>query len=59
MKVYLNDMAHEAKENETILDFVRRVESQDAIPRCVRMTDLTILDPVVCVLWKWLAKKVV
>ena len=32
MRVYLNDMAHEAKENETILDFVRRIESDSAIP---------------------------
>ncbi len=32
MKVYLNDTAHEAKANETILEFVRRVENQEAIP---------------------------
>jgi len=32
MKVYLNDIAHEAIENETILDLVRRVENASAIP---------------------------
>ncbi len=32
MKVYINDIAHEAKANETILEFVRRIENQDAIP---------------------------
>ena len=32
MRVYLDDIAHEAKENETILEFVRRVENTSAIP---------------------------
>jgi len=32
MRVFLNDIAHVAKENETLLDFVRRVESDSAIP---------------------------
>ena len=32
MKVYLNDISHQAKANETILEFVRRVENQEAIP---------------------------
>ncbi len=32
MNVYLNDAAHQAIENETILEFVRRVESKNAIP---------------------------
>ena len=32
MNVFLNDIPHDAIENETILDFVRRVESQNAIP---------------------------
>ena len=32
MRVYLNDIAYEARENETILEFVRRVESFSAIP---------------------------
>ncbi|WKK64755.1 formate dehydrogenase subunit alpha [Lutimonas zeaxanthinifaciens] len=32
MKVYLNDVAHQAKKNETILEFVRRIESLEAIP---------------------------
>jgi len=32
MNVYLNDIAHIAIENETILDFVRRIEDHNAIP---------------------------
>ncbi len=32
MNVYLNDVVHKANENETILEFVRRVESQNTIP---------------------------
>lgn len=32
MNVFLNDVPHHAIENETILDFVRRVESHNAIP---------------------------
>lgn len=32
MRVYLNDIAREAIENETILDFVRRIENDSAIP---------------------------
>ena len=32
MKVFLNDISHQAEPNETILEFVRRVENQEAIP---------------------------
>ncbi|MDN3644220.1 formate dehydrogenase subunit alpha [Lutimonas halocynthiae] len=32
MNVFLNDISHIAIENETILDFVRRIESHNAIP---------------------------
>ena len=32
MKAYINNTAHEAINGETILDFVRRIESQDTIP---------------------------
>ncbi|UCE94232.1 MAG: formate dehydrogenase subunit alpha [Flavobacteriaceae bacterium] len=32
MTVYLNDIAYEAIKNETILDFVKRIESPEAIP---------------------------
>ena len=32
MRIYLNDIAYEAVENETILEFVRRVENNSAIP---------------------------
>jgi formate dehydrogenase major subunit len=32
MKAHLNNTTYEAKKGETILDFVRRVESKDAIP---------------------------
>jgi len=32
MKAYINNIAYIIKDNETILEFVRRVESKDAIP---------------------------
>lgn len=32
MRVYINNIAHEAKEKETILEFVRRIEDDSAIP---------------------------
>jgi formate dehydrogenase major subunit len=32
MKAYINNIAHNIEEGETILDFVRRIESRDAIP---------------------------
>jgi formate dehydrogenase major subunit len=32
MKAYINNIAHNTEQGETILDFVRRVESSDAIP---------------------------
>jgi len=32
MKAYINNTSHEIKKNETILEFVRRIESQDTIP---------------------------
>ncbi len=32
MKAYINNIPHEAKKEETILEFVRRIEDQDAIP---------------------------
>ncbi|MEN8125736.1 MAG: formate dehydrogenase subunit alpha [Bacteroidota bacterium] len=32
MKAYINNTPHEIKKGETIFDFVRRIESQDAIP---------------------------
>ncbi len=32
MNVYLNDIAYVGRENETILEFVRRIENRDAIP---------------------------
>lgn len=32
MKAYINNIAYTIKDNETILEFVRRVESKDAIP---------------------------
>jgi len=32
MKAYINNIPHEIKKDETILEFVRRIESQDAIP---------------------------
>jgi len=32
MKAYINNIAHDLQESETILEFVRRIESRDAIP---------------------------
>ncbi len=32
MKAYINNTAHNIKQGETILDFVRRIESRDSIP---------------------------
>ena len=32
MKAYVNNIAHNIKQGETILDFVRRIEDRDAIP---------------------------
>ena len=32
MKAYINNIAHNIKQDETILEFIRRVESQDTIP---------------------------
>ena len=32
MKAYINNIAHNTEQGETILDFVRRVESKDVIP---------------------------
>ena len=32
MKAYINNTAHEINNNETILDFVRRIENREAIP---------------------------
>ena len=32
MKAHINNIAHSIKQDETILEFVRRIESQDAIP---------------------------
>ena len=32
MKAYINNIAHNIKQDETILEFVRRIENQDTIP---------------------------
>jgi len=32
MKAYINNIAYKAKDKETILEFVRRIESRDTIP---------------------------
>ncbi len=32
MQAYINNIAHDIKRGETILEFVRRIEDRDAIP---------------------------
>jgi formate dehydrogenase major subunit len=34
MKAYINNLVHEVKKNETILDFVRRIEAEDIPTMC-------------------------
>ena len=40
MKAFINNIAHSIKENETILQFVRRVEGKDSIPTICHATNL-------------------